>query len=278
MKQNNSQQTTQPAKGNRSGLVTTIVLIVLAVLFVPILIINLTLIVKGSLHDDVPPDIFGVAPLAVASGSMSGDADDCFDEGALIFVDLLDSEEKQSLQEGQIVTYYTGEVFVTHRIISVERAEDGRITGFIAKGDANNTDDGVVPVGNVVGLCTGSVAGLGDFALFMQTPMGILVFVGIPVVIFIAFDVIRITLERRRQRAASDGSSAELAQKDEEIRRLRAMLVEQNAAAPAEEAEAAPGSEVAAAEEAEPEVGESAAEEAPAETAETEPNPEDKGE
>lgn len=278
MKQNNSQQTTQPAKGNRSGLVTTIVLIVLAVLFVPILIINLTLIVKGSLHDDVPPDIFGVAPLAVASGSMSGDADDCFDEGALIFVDLLESEEKQSLQEGQIVTYYTGEVFVTHRIISVERAEDGRITGFITKGDANNTDDGVVPVGNVVGLCTGSVAGLGDFALFMQTPMGILVFVGIPVVIFIAFDVIRITLERRRQRAASDGSSAELAQKDEEIRRLRAMLGEQSAAAPAEEAESAPGSEVAAAEEAEPEVGESAAEEAPAETAEEEPNPEDKGE
>ena len=258
MKQNNSQQTTQPAKGNRSGLVTTIVLIVLAVLFVPILIINLTLIVKGSLHDDVPPDIFGVAPLAVASGSMSGDADDCFDEGVLIFVDLLESEEKQSLQEGQIVTYYTGEVFVTHRIISVERAEDGRITGFITKGDANNTDDGVVPVGNVVGLCIGSVAGLGDFALFMQTPMGILVFVGIPVVIFIAFDVIRITLERRRQRAASDGSSAELAQKDEEIRRLRAMLGEQSAAAPAEEAESAPGSEVAAAEE--------------------EPNPEDKSE
>lgn len=278
MKQNNSQQTTQPAKGNRSGLVTTIVLIVLAVLFVPILIINLTLIVKGSLHDDVPPDIFGVAPLAVASGSMSGDADDCFDEGALIFVDLLEGEEKQSLQEGQIVTYYTGEMFVTHRIISVERAEDGRITGFITKGDANNTDDGVVPVGNVVGLCTGSVAGLGDFALFMQTPMGILVFVGIPVVIFIAFDVIRITLERRRQRAASDGSSAELAQKDEEIRRLRAMLGEQSAAAPAEEAESAPGSEVAAAEEAEPEVGESAAEEAPAETAESETNPEDKSE
>ena len=133
MKQNNSQQTTQPAKGNRSGLVTTIVLIVLAVLFVPILIINLTLIVKGSLHDDVPPDIFGVAPLAVASGSMSGDADDCFDEGALIFVDLLEGEEKQSLQEGQVVTYYTGEVFVTHRIISVERAEDGRITALLPR-------------------------------------------------------------------------------------------------------------------------------------------------
>lgn len=269
MKQNNSQQTTQPAKDSRGGLVTTIVLIVLAVLFIPILIVNLTLIIKGSLHDDVPPDIFGIAPLAVASGSMSGTAEDCFDEGALIFVDLLESEEKQSLQEGQIITYYTGEVFVTHRIISVERAENGSITGFITKGDANNTDDGVVPVGNVVGLCIGSVAGLGDFALFMQTPMGILVFVGIPVVIFIAFDVIRITLERRRQKAAGDGSSAELAQKDEEIRRLRAMLGEQNAAAPADDAEAVPKSGVAAVDEASQtgEAGESASEEAPAETA-----------
>ena len=226
-----TQSTTKDSKG-RGGLVTTIVLIVLAVLFVPILIVNLTLIIKGSLHSDVPPDVFGVAPMAVASGSMSGDAEDCFDEGALIFVTLLDNEEKQDL-----VTYYTGGVFVTHRIIEVERGGSGEIVSFITKGDANDSDDGVVPIGNVVGICTGSVAGLGDFALFMQTPMGILVFVGIPVVIFIAFDVIRVTLQRRRQAeaaAAGDASADALAEKDEEIRRLRAMLGEQNASAAAD--------------------------------------------
>ena len=231
-----TQSTTKDSKG-RGGLVTTIVLIVLAVLFVPILIVNLTLIIKGSLHSDVPPDVFGVAPMAVASGSMSGDAEDCFDEGALIFVTLLDNEEKQDLEEGDIVTYYTGEVFVTHRIIEVERGGSGEIVSFITKGDANDSDDGVVPIGNVVGICTGSVAGLGDFALFMQTPMGILVFVGIPVVIFIAFDVIRVTLQRRRQAeaaAAGDASADALAEKDEEIRRLRAMLGDQNASAAAD--------------------------------------------
>ena len=97
-----TQSTTKDSKG-RGGLVTTIVLIVLAVLFVPILIVNLTLIIKGSLHSDVPPDVFGVAPLAVASGSMIGDAEDCFEQGPLIFAPPLDNEAHPDLHAGAVV-------------------------------------------------------------------------------------------------------------------------------------------------------------------------------
>ena len=71
----------------------------------------------------------------------------------------------------------------------------------------------------------GSVEGLGAFAMFLQTPVGILVFVGIPVIAFIAYDAIRITLYNRKV-AVQEKSDKLLADKDEEIARLRAMLGE----------------------------------------------------
>lgn len=55
------------SKGDIAALV---ILIVLAVILIPILAINLTLIIKGSVNEDVPPSVFGIAPMAVTTGSM----------------------------------------------------------------------------------------------------------------------------------------------------------------------------------------------------------------
>lgn len=76
-------------KTRKSDKVSLIVMIVLIVLLLPILAVNLTLIVKGSIDPDTPPDVFGIAPLAVTSGSMDGDREGSFAKGALIFVKLL---------------------------------------------------------------------------------------------------------------------------------------------------------------------------------------------
>ena len=65
---------TNPKKA--SEIVRMTVMIVLTVILVPVLAVNLTLIIKGSMHGDVPPDIFGIAPLAVTTGSMDGDRED----------------------------------------------------------------------------------------------------------------------------------------------------------------------------------------------------------
>ena len=72
------------------------VLAALTVILLPILIINLTLIIKSSIDPDVPPDIFGTAPLAVMTDSMNGDEEDSFAGGSLILIDLLEEEEKQN--------------------------------------------------------------------------------------------------------------------------------------------------------------------------------------
>lgn len=232
---------TKAKVGKRTGdVIALVVMIVLTVLLLPIFVINLTLIIKGSMRPDVPPDVFGVAPLAVTSGSMDGDAEGSFPQGSLIFVRILDDGEKQELKEGDVVTFHSEDnVYVTHRIIDVMRNEAGAIESVVTKGDANAASDGAIPVGNIVGICTGSIAGLGEFSLFLQTPVGIIVFIGIPVLLFIVYDVTRIALYNRRVKA-EQGSAAqgdelesarsELRSQEEELNRLRAQLEKYNQA------------------------------------------------
>ena len=211
-------------KLSKGDIVSFVILGVLAVILIPVFIINFTLIVKGSIRSDVPPDVFGIAPMAVTTGSMDGDRGDSFAEGALIFVDILDEKEKQSLTEGEIVTFRTNGTYVTHRIVSVIRSADNSISSVITRGDANDADDGAIPLENVVGRCTGSIAGAGSFAMFMQTPLGIVLVVGVPVLVYVVYDVIRITLNNRRAKA--EGQAETESEKDKEIRRLQQLLAE----------------------------------------------------
>ena len=203
------------------------VIVALIVVLLPLLIINLTLIIKGSLNPDMPPDIFGTAPLAVTTDAMAGDAEGCFDDGALIFVKLLEEDEKETLKEGDVITFRSEELFVTYRITEVVRGEDGSVHSFRAIGDRDAKEGVNVPLTvspeNVIGVVTGSVAGLGGFAMFLQTPVGVLVFVGIPVVAYLIYDISRIALSNKRAKAAQ---GEKLREKDEEIARLKAMVGE----------------------------------------------------
>lgn len=216
-----------PGQHKVRNAITIAVTVILIVLLFPLLCINLTLIIKGSLNPDMPPDIFGTAPLAVTTDAMAGDAEDCFDEGALIFVKLLNADEKETLKEGDVVTFRSEELFVTYRITEVVRGEDGSVHSFRAIGDKDAADGVNVPLTvspeNVIGVVTGSVAGLGGFAMFLQTPVGVLVFVGIPVVAYLIYDISRIALSNKRAKAAQ---GEKLREKDEEIARLKAMVGE----------------------------------------------------
>lgn len=216
---------------SRSEKIKTIVMVVITLLLLPVLIINLALIIKGSSNRGTPPDVFGIAPLAVTSGSMSGENEDSFDEGALIFIKLLSEEEIFALQEGHVITFASSGSYVTHRIVAVNRDEGGNVVSFVTQGDANGTTDGAIPIENVIGKCVGIIAGLGNFAIFMQTPAGILVIVGIPVLLYIIYDVLRIVIRNKRIKIEK---SQELQEKDKEIERLRALVENQSDACDSE--------------------------------------------
>lgn len=215
-------------------IVAIVICALIGALMICILAINLSLIIKGNLNKELPPDIAGTAPLAVVSPSMAGDKEDSFDEGALVYIKLLDDNAKQTLKLGDIVCFRDKDsqnqtVFVTHRIVAINTSADGTIESVVTMGDANNATDGTIALSKVIGKCTGHVDGLGNFAMFLQTPLGIVVFVGIPVLLFIVWDVIRIILRNKKQRDDEEAqqSKDQIAMQQEEIRRLQAQLDEQ---------------------------------------------------
>lgn len=223
---------------------------VIALILLPILIFNIILIVKGSTSDEIPPDIGGIAPLTVDSGSMDGDEDDSFPQGSLLLVRLITDEEKQQLETGTVITYYIEEdkdsyIYVSHRIIVVNRNENDEIVSFITQGDAkeNDPDPSPVPVANVVGVYQSHIPVVGYIVTALRDPLVIGLVIGIPVIAFITYDVVRITLYNRKVKEQELSEKA-LADKDEEIARLRALVGEQAVARSAEPAPASENSEV----------------------------------
>ena len=205
----------QKTKKNSNGLQRTLSVIglILCVIFGLMLLCNLTIIVKGTLNPDTPPSVLGITPLVVQSGSMSGTAPDHIEVGDLVFVDKIDAKD---LKEGDIIAFMENKIVVTHRIVAIETAEDGSLI-FTTKGDANNTEDSEpVAEDKLVGIYKGSVPKLGDFALFLQQPLGMILFIGVPLFAFITYDIIRRQKYARKENKSAMEMEAEL----ERLRKL----------------------------------------------------------
>lgn len=193
--------------------------LVLCVVFGFMLVCNLTIIIKGTVAPEKPPSVLGITPMVVLSGSMSGEAEDHIEIGDLIFVGKAEPTE---LREGDIIAFMEGTVVVTHRIIGIETDEEGKLL-FRTKGDANNAED-LRPVSedNLVGIYQSRIPKVGDFALFLQTPMGMVLFIALPLLAFVIYDILR----RRHYAAKEDKRTAEL---EAELERLRALAGEKSA-------------------------------------------------
>ncbi len=153
-------------------------------------------------------------------------APDHIEVGDLIFAKKTDTA---SLKVGDIISFMEGTSVVTHRIIGINNANG---LSFVTKGDANNAEDtDPVPADKVVGVFKGRIPVLGDFIFFLQKPLGMAIFIGVPVVAFIAFDIIR------RQRSAKKGDKKQ-DEMEKELEKLRALAKEQEEKKAAEEAAA----------------------------------------
>ena len=204
---------------SKSGRALTVIGAMLCILFGFLLICNLTIIIKGTLFPEKPPSVLGVTPMVVLSGSMSGEAEDHIEVGDLIFVGKAEAE---ALEVGDIIAYMSSGSAVTHRITAIETAEDGSLL-FTTKGDANETED-TQPVTEeqLIGIYWGRIPKLGDFALFLQQPLGMLLFIGVPLLAFIIYDIIRRQRYAIREKTKTQEMEAELA-------RLRSLAGEQEA-------------------------------------------------
>lgn len=162
--------------------------VLLCAILIPIILINLVLILRGYMHPEELPGIFGIKPAVVLSSSM----EPTINIGDLILVHSVDSA---SLKKGDVVCYlYSGKA-VTHRILEITQDAEGRIQ-YVTQGDANNVrDDQAVRPEQIQGIYKGErFSGLGQAILFMQSTQGMVLFILCPLFLFLIWD-----LWRRRQ-------------------------------------------------------------------------------
>lgn len=172
-----------------------------------IFIVNVTMIVKSYTQPEKVPDFLGYKPFIVLSGSM---------EPAIMAGDLILTKgvDPYDIQVGDVISFRVkDDVVVSHRVVEI--ANDGGLS-FLTKGDANvGMDATMVYPEDLEGLYIWRGAGLGRFAIFLQTPIGMLSFVVAPLCLFIIYDI----MGRNRRSAQKSSRESEL---EAEIAALKA--------------------------------------------------------
>lgn len=156
-------------------------IIVILILAVSVLIVTLSLTSKSS----GVPNIFGIAPLSVLTGSM----EDTINPGDLIFSEVT-NDPSYEYKKGDIVTFYKdingNSELNTHRIVEV--VKDDNITYYRTQGDNKKTnpepDEELQTSSTIVAKYTGTkIGGVGNFLSFIRTQLGFFLCVLLPMII-----------------------------------------------------------------------------------------------
>lgn len=193
-------------KASLSHKVFTVIGTVICIILIPILIINLTLIIKSYTNKDDVPSIGGYLPLIVLTDSMYPN----IKSGDLIISHTADADQ---IKVNDVISFFdpagNGTSVVTHRVIEIVE-ENGELF-FRTKGDNNNTEDeDLVPAKNLVGLYKTRIAGAGNVAMFMQSTAGLIICVVLPIILLVSYDIIRRRLYEKKKQSENDVLLAEL--------------------------------------------------------------------
>lgn len=153
------------SKKNKKEKRKKILRILVYALMIPILIYNLVIVFQVFSNSNEVPTFFGYKSFVIVSGSM-------LPELQIGDIVVIKPVEQGTLKEGDIVSFREGNSIVTHRIDHV--IDSGK--RFITKGDANSSEDiNPVTYDNIEGKYEFKIANLGNFVLFMQNKIGIIV-------------------------------------------------------------------------------------------------------
>ncbi len=134
------------------------------------------------------PNVFGLRIFSIQSDSM----EDTFYEGDLI-VDAGVKDIKK-LEVGDVITFFTiikGErALNTHRIKDIK--DNGTYTSFVTQGDNEDQEDYMeVHENEVVGRYLFRIPALGSVIDFLQTSVGFLIVIVLPVFLFFVYNLVQ---------------------------------------------------------------------------------------
>ena len=183
--------------------------IIVILILIQILLISIVILVDSYTHPNEVPSFFGWKPFIVLSGSMETQ----ISAGDIVVVKEIDTNE---LKKGDIIAFKDGNIVITHRIDEVTEI-DGK-TQYITKGDNNNTQDiGYVSPEQIEGVFKFKVSRLGNLAMFIQTPLGMIVCLSIPIIIIILLQ----TADSKKEKEELISKLNKQSKMEEEIEKLK---------------------------------------------------------
>jgi signal peptidase I len=129
--------------------------------------------------------LFGLRSYTVLTGSMVP---------RIPVLSMVFVKPQHSYQIGEIITFNRGDITVTHRIHAIHNDE------FVTKGDANKiADPDLVPQSQIIGEDVLIVPYIGKFTEFLKSVPGFIIFIALPILVFIGFELMNIKKEIERQ-------------------------------------------------------------------------------
>lgn len=160
-------------------IIKKVLTIIVMIILCGILFASGVILVNSYIRPNEVPSFFGWKPFIVLSGSMETQ----IMTGDIAVVKEVDTNE---LKDNDIIAFKDKEdIVITHRIVEIVKDDDGN-TKYKTKGDNNNSeDDGYVYPEQVEGIYKFRVGKLGNLALFIQTPVGMVVCISIPLIMLL---------------------------------------------------------------------------------------------
>lgn len=186
-----------------------VVSIIVLIILLPILFVNGVILIDSLIHPDEIPGFFGWKPFIVLSSSMETE----IYSGDLAIVKEVDTKE---IKKNDIIAFEENGVVITHRVVDI--IEENDETKYVTKGDNNEAaDNELVTPDQVEGVYIHKIARLGNLAMFMQTPIGMVVSLSIPILLLLIVQKIENDKNKKDEKELRDK------EKDlqEEIERLK---------------------------------------------------------
>lgn len=235
-------------KKNTSLFILKVIGNVIFYLVIALLLLFSIMNINGGNKTQGFPNIFGKGFLSVQSDSMEGTNPDSFVKGDLLFVDVFNPKDYDSLEVGMIVTFYDDNIdnLNSHRIVYIARDDAGKIISLAVQGDytalgfgvydptdpekgqlnmtlLNRKDVANLTADDIKGIVTGKWSGAGTALDFMRN-YWLFIFV-LPVLCLMLFEIFMVVknvmaLQAEKQRIANKEQTAiDMEAQKEELRK-----------------------------------------------------------
>lgn len=183
---------------NLTRIVITVLAVLLCVVLVPLLVFNLLIVLTSVIHPDVVPSVFGFIPMVETSDEAAGEFNNIKKNDFI----LVSSKNVADLGEGAIIAVQDDFGSILFRkVVSVSDVNGSTVYSVTAE---NSEALELVNEQNVLGGFVGRVAALGGIIMFAHTPLGIVLFIGLPALGFVLYDV----LSKRKKPASVKADKA----------------------------------------------------------------------